>query len=167
MRDLTFLDGYAGEFSPQSPSQLPLLDNIPDGDYDCTIVSAVLTETQKQGKDIVKIEVQFDAINKIAEKVYFLGSVENVNRMAGDFGTLGFEVAKWGKEIKLSDAIPAAVAKLPGYRFKGTKKANASNGKIYHNLYINAPLGIAANAQELQQSNTLKQFSEGKDEDPF
>jgi hypothetical protein len=138
--DLEFLDGFADTYTPQTSSQLPLLDYIPDGEHECTVLTAAITETKNAGKRIIRMEVRFDALGKTADKVYFIDNPENVNRFGGDMATLGFAAASWGKEVPLSKAIPETVAALRGKRFKATKRANKSGDKVYHNLYLNAAL---------------------------
>lgn len=169
--DLSFLDGYQEDFAPQTASQLPLLENIPDGCYDCTCISAIVTETKGANKQpIVKCMIKFEALDQMAEKAYWLSSPENVNRMAGDLKTLGFDVDKWKKDCKLSQEIVKALAQMPGKRFKATKKHNKVKEKTYQNLYINAALEPAANAAELVKANDDLQLaagSSGGDSCPF
>lgn len=165
--DLSFMDSYQEEYEPQTATNLPLLENIPDGSYDCTILSAIITETKNSRQPILKCMIQFDTLNQSAEKAYFLKSPENINRLAGDLKTLGFTADKWKKDCKLSQEITKAVAEMPGLRFKGTKKASkptGPDGKIYHNLYVNAALEPSANAAQLRSDNTAKQSVAGNGE---
>lgn len=168
--DLSFLDSYQEDFSPQTASSLPLLENIPDGSYDCTFISAIVTETKTQKQPILKCMVRFDSLDQTAEKAYFLANQENVNRLAGDLKTMGFEADKWKKNCKLSEEISKAVSQLPGLRFKGTKKTSPPNqsGKVYHNLYINAALEPSPDMKQLRADNETLAAANGKaDSIPF
>ena len=132
-------DNFNDGFTPQTGAAGGL-DGIPDGDYDCTILTASLETTKRSGDDIVRAEIRFESLGIVGEKVWFFRNQENANRFGGDCATLGFSTGDWGKGIPLSKAIPDAVAQLSGKRFKGTKKQSISGGKTYHNLYVNAAL---------------------------
>ena len=145
--DYAWADSYNEAFTPQAGTNYNGLESIADGDYDCTILTAKF-DTTKNGMKILKLEVRFDALGKVAEKPYFFENADNVNRWGGDMATLGFPAGEWGKKVPLSQAFPLAIAGLPGKRFKGSKKASQSKDgqKTYHNLYVNAPLSANGSA---------------------
>ncbi len=135
-------DEFGDNLSPQTGAKFPKLENLADGDYDFTILTANQKET-KNGHDLIELECRCEETNQIVPKTYFVSgdrAQEQIDRFSGDCGTLGFPVGTWGKAVKLSVAIPQCLKQLAGKRFAGTKKTNRSGEKEYHNLYINAAL---------------------------
>lgn len=131
-------------YAPQTGNQFPSVDNIPPGDYDFTILSAQEKETKEKGYDLIELECRCEQTSQIAPKTYFMTgedgfNQEQLNRFAGDCGTLGFPVGTWANDI--SAGVKAAIKALPGKRFQGTIKAK-KNGKG-NNFFINAPLADA------------------------
>jgi hypothetical protein len=133
------------DFTPQQAGNFrPSLEAIPDGDYDWTILTASFDETPKEKKRILRLEVKCEQTTKVVEKVYFFESQQNVDVLGGDLSTLGFDVGEWKAPARpFSQEIHKAIAKLPGMRFRGTKKTN----KQYPNLFITARLADATPAQ--------------------
>ena len=126
------------------PVAIPSLENLADGSYDFTILTARIKETPQSRDHILECECRCDATNQTVPLAWFIETDEQLGRAMGDLGTLGYPVATWGKAggPPLEKAIPDAVATLPGKRFKGTKKTTTgkANGKTYHNLYVNSAL---------------------------
>ena len=142
--DCSFLAKFNGKVEPQARSQFPSLENLADGSYDFTILTARIKETPQSRDHILECECRCDATNQTVPLAWFIETDEQLGRAMGDLGTLGYPVATWGKAggPPLEKAIPDAVTTLPGKRFKGTKKTTTgkSNGKTYHNLYVNSAL---------------------------
>lgn len=142
--DCSFLAKFNGKVEPQARSQFPSLENLADGSYDFTILTARIKETPQSRDHILECECRCDATNQTVPLAWFIETDEQLGRAMGDLGTLGYPVATWGKAggPPLEKAIPDAVATLPGKRFKGTKKTTTgkANGKTYHNLYVNSAL---------------------------
>lgn len=136
-----FLNEFNDGFQPHQGQQFPDLSALADGVYDFTILKANLEKTKQQGKNIIKVECRCEQTTQLVEKVYFLDSRENLERFGGDMGTFGFPVGTWGKPgAELGKVVPDAIGKLPGKRFKGTKKTANVGDKTYHNLYVNSRL---------------------------
>lgn len=153
MSDYSDLEQFDQGFVPtERNSQFrPGLDSIPDGDYSWSIVSAELTTTQKSETRILRTELRCEELGKVIERVYFLTTQEQADRLGGDLATLGYDVGTWTAQHgkKFSAELVKAVMTMAGRRFKGTKKTAPNKNqpeKPYHNLYINAPLSGLATA---------------------
>lgn len=142
------LASFDGNFSPQAQFR-PGLDTLADGDYDLTVVDAALDKAK--GDRILRLGLRTQT-GMVVERVYWLTTQEAMNRLGADLLALGFPANTWGSGGKtLATELPAAVAKLPGLKFRGTKKAriSAKDNKTYHELYVcgriqGAPMPAAA-----------------------
>lgn len=125
------------------------LDTLPDGDYDFEILDAAMDRSFRD--QALMLRVLLKVLNGPCqdlevEHVYWFKSKRNVEFLGGALCTLGFDADRWTAvhRRKFSAELPRAVEKLPGIRFRGTKKTNKDNGTSFHNLYINARLGNTA-----------------------
>lgn len=130
--------------------QRPGLDALPDGDYDLEIVEAVADRTAKTGQPIYRLALKVlggPLAGTVIERGSVLSTQENINRLLGDFQSLGLDSDRWGSSHgrPLPDELAKAGPKLVGVRFRGKKThsdATDRNGlpKVYHNLYIQSRL---------------------------
>jgi hypothetical protein len=143
--NLDELDAYDDGFTPQQFSNFRAgLETVADGDYEWTVLAATLERTSKQNVLIAKAELRVEKTAQVVEYAWLLDAQEKVDRFGGDMAVLGFPVGTW--KGRLSQAIPEAIAGLPGRRFRGTKKTNPSKDpqRPFQNLYVNARLPDAA-----------------------
>lgn len=134
MHEYDDLNEFEGEFVPQ-PAIRAGLDSLPDGVYDFEIVDAELTKAQN-GDRICCLGLR-NNLGVLVQHTYWLTRQVAINRMGYDFEILGQPIGQ-----PLSETIPAAVRKLPGTKFRGTKSSRfvpGTNGKkdaTYHDLSI-------------------------------
>lgn len=121
------------------------LADLPDGEYEFTVVSGEQKETKAGPLIVFKLSV-LDGVHAgmEVEHNYFLmkkdgeSHVRNENQIAQlkkDLITLGFDVENWTKanERPFSTQLKLAMEVIRGVGFKGKKK---QNGK-FANLYLN------------------------------
>lgn len=143
--NMSYLAKFNGKVEPQTRTQYPSLENLADGNYDLTILSATIKEIRSSGDHVLECECRVEQTNQTVPLSWWIETDEQLARALGDFGTLGYAVATWGKPggVPFEKAIPEMVATLRGKRFKGTKKTSANKNKPekpYHNLYVNSAL---------------------------
>lgn len=146
--DCSELEAYDDGFTPQQPGQFkPGLDAVTDGDYDWTILTAHLERTPQKNQLILRLDLRVEQTGLVIERPYFFDEQKKIDALGGDLSVLGFDVGQWKAPTRpFSKELPKAVAKLPGIRFKGTKKISPNKqdpDKPWHNLYINARLSDA------------------------
>ena len=129
----TDFSSFDDDFAPQ-PAIRPGLDTLSDGAYDFEILDAELTRA-KNGDSICTLGLKAST-GQVVQQTYWLNRQANVNRMGYDFGVLGYPVA-----APLNESIPAAVAQLPGTKFRGIKSSRTYEGKLYHDLAVSTRLG--------------------------
>lgn len=129
----TDFSSFDDDFDPQ-PAIRPGIDTLPDGSYVFEVLDAELTRA-RNGDSICQLGLQVVG-GGVVQQTYWLNKQSAVNRMGYDFGVLGLTVA-----APLSETIPAAVAKLPGIKFRGTKTSRTYEGKLYHDLNVSARVG--------------------------
>ena len=121
------------EFKPQQGIR-PALDTLPDNAYDFEILDAELTRAQN-GDAICNLGLKVNG-GAVVQHTYWLTRQIGFDRLGYDCGVLGIEVA-----APLSRNIPAAVKRLPGLKFKGTKTSRPGKDKTYHDLNITMRTG--------------------------
>jgi hypothetical protein len=165
------LSQFDNELAPSRPqgSQRAGLDMVADGDYDWTVLSGEIRVTPKSGDTIVALEIRCEATGQVVERASFLSSQQNADILAGDLLTLGFDTPNWKASAgrPFSQELPKALAAVAGRRFRGTKKANNSNGKTYHNLYLNSRLPDAVPGQTASPLNGQLATDQTRDVIPF
>ncbi|MCC6419516.1 MAG: hypothetical protein IT429_14885 [Gemmataceae bacterium] len=139
--DFSDLDSYSSQYRPEAAFR-PGLEALANGPADFEIVSAALDKTQKSGERICRIILR--VVGGITvEWTRFLNEQRNLNRLCADLACLGFDADKWNTPGRpLSKEIPAAVAKLPGIKFRAVKTSRQDTrpgyeSKVYHDLQIN------------------------------
>jgi hypothetical protein len=138
--DFSFLDKF-DNVPAVTPSKSPRLEDLADGNYDFTIVSATARTTPKSGSHLIEALCHCEQTGQVVPLTWFLDTADNVARFKGALFTLGYDSARWGTpERPLSAEVKKALATMPGRRFKGAKKTNNKAGKTYHNLYVNSGL---------------------------
>jgi len=144
------LDGFGDQYAPEATGFLPNLEALADGTYDFTILAADVGWSNRRlncGDRLIRIEILAEQVGLRVEHTYWLTRQEGFNQFGFDCAILGLPSATWGKQVKLSQAIPEACRSIRGRRFKGSKTHNVgtkvgSDGKVktYHNLFVNARL---------------------------
>ncbi len=146
----TDLDSYGQEAAPRH-AFTPNTESLSPGDYDCEFVEAALENRRGHKVCATKIRLLSHG-GRIVEHTYWLNRQESVNGFLAEMAALNFPATTWGNgpgKVKLSDAIPAAVAKLPGIKFRATKSKREDTrpekkGTFYHDWFINGRIGGAA-----------------------
>jgi hypothetical protein len=143
MADFSELDALQAEYEPlKGGAAMPGPEILPDGTWEFEIVNAELTETPKQHQTIGRLQLRVlsgPAAGRMLERATFFNRQEAVNYLGGELMSLGVDSSRWTDKSKhLSEHIQEAFARIRGARFKGTKVTNTSDGKPYHNLYINS-----------------------------
>lgn len=128
----TDFSSFDDDFTPQ-PAIRPDIKMLADGAYDFEVLDAQLTRAQN-GDTICELGLKVSG--GVIQHTYWLNKQTNVNRMGYDFGVLGYPVS-----APLSESIPAAVAQLPGTKFRGVKSSRTYEGKLYHDLAVSTRLG--------------------------
>lgn len=128
---------------PERDAIMPNLEALADGVYVFEVVKAELSRTRRTNDPIFRLLLRTivgPSVGLTVEHVHFFSSQDNIDRLGADLAAMGFDARTWnpahGKRfsIELTKAMP----KMPGIRFQGQKKTNASRdgNKQYHNLYI-------------------------------
>lgn len=139
------LDEFDTGFAPAEGSRPNELASLPDGTYDFEIADSELIRTKDKGVRIWKMSVRVLTPGSYqgltVERAAFPKDKESVAYIGKDCLTLGFDSDMWNpkNERKFSVEFPKAIAIMKGLRFEGKKVSNTStsNGKLYHNLWIN------------------------------
>ncbi len=120
------------------------LDTLPNGDYDFEFVTAELTHAKGGKQDrIMEAKLRVNG-GQVIKHAWWLASQENMNALLADLCLLGFPANTWGQNTgnPLKEALPAAIAQLPGKRFRASKtsspkkKDGVPTGEFWHNLHI-------------------------------
>ena len=131
------LKSFDHEFVPEHAFR-PDISTLSDGDYDFEIVNGDLTKANN-GARILNLGVRANG-GMVVQRTYWLTDNRGMNELGADLMLLGIDVKKWGSgpgKTSIADALPAAVKKLPGLRFRGGKRTETGkDGKLYHKLYI-------------------------------
>ena len=143
--DFADLDGYAHEFKAEHSFKQGI-DTLPDGHYDCTIVSAQMDKVK--GDTIARITLKVPNGAQV-EWTCWLNKQNGVNAFAADMAALGMDSHLWGPAHNrpLSKEIPAAVTKLAGIKFRAHKSSRdvpAQPGKVattYHDFRVIGRVG--------------------------
>lgn len=135
------LASFDDDYKPEKPFR-PGIDTLADGDYEMEIVEANLAHAST-GDRVLNLDLRVNG-GTVVQHTYWLKTQAGMNSLGADLCTLGFDANKWGKTggKSIKEALPESVKKLPGIRFKCTKKrrdgSGANAGKVYHDIYINA-----------------------------
>jgi hypothetical protein len=169
MSDFSELNAMQPGYQPQtSAGQMPGPECLPDGSWEFEIVHAELTQTPKQHQTIGRMQLRVlsgPAAGTVLERTTFFNRQEAVGYLGGEMMALGADSSRWQDKSKpLCEHIEEAFARIRGTRFKGTKVTNTSNGKTYHNLYINA---LARTESPAAQSSALPSPSPSPSDVPF
>lgn len=140
-----FYDTYEQDYKPEHRYALDI-KALEDGPHEFEILSAQLV-TANNGKPILECSLKVDGGLTIKHS-WWHDSQDGFNAMCADLLILGFDADKWGRGGKpIREALPAAVARMPGLRFKGLKRTRvvedkpmpgvpAKEKKTYHDLII-------------------------------
>lgn len=157
MTDLSQLEQFDDEFSTEKPegfNRRPGVDALDGGDYQFKIIDAEIAQIEKTGDLVLRVGLQIlsgpSNLGGVIERTYWLNDQTAINILGADLVCLGFDADQWHGDRKFSKELPLAVGKLAGVCFKGHKRENNSNGKVYHNLYVNQR--IAGTTQPMPQS---------------
>lgn len=140
--DLNFLGDTDENFGQMTGK----LDGITDGDYDFEINEAAHKIKTEKGMLILEINMEILTPGKHqgakVQHAMFITDRDSANRVGKDLTTLGFDCEEWTKANSrpFSQEILKVAKVLKGLRFKGKKATNKSDGKVYHNLYVNKRL---------------------------
>lgn len=131
------LSKFDEQFAPTT-TRSANLEALTDGSYAFDVAGAELTQTSNSKETLLRLTLKVvsgpSEKDLTVEHTYFFRSQENANRCGGDMKALGFPAEKWVGCF--STELGKAVPKLPGVRFRATKKTNTRDGKTYHNLNI-------------------------------
>ncbi|MCC6420827.1 MAG: hypothetical protein IT429_21540 [Gemmataceae bacterium] len=134
--DFGELDSYGNEYRPQYVIATKT-DSLPDGHYDCTIVSASMDRINADL--VVRINLRTQDGSSV-EWLHWLNKQPAVNGLCADLASLGFDSHLWNTPNRpLSREIPAAVAKLAGIKFRALKSSRPDNrpgktGNVFHDF---------------------------------
>lgn len=155
--DLAWFDEQA------KPAQrfTPGIDTIADGGYDFEIAAAMLDKTKNSQTRVVNADLIAGGGMRV-RYTWFIDSTENMNAFLADLVTLGFPADRWGSgpgKTSLVKALPDAVAKLKGIKFRGQKTTDRPTegtyaGRVFHKLHINARLSGRAMPTPAQSRTT-------------
>jgi hypothetical protein len=127
-------------FAPQA-GRRPGLEALANGDHDLEIVEAELTRTEKTREAILRTVLHVLPAGGVYEHVYFFRTQDAYNRLGADVATLGFPL---DAAQPFSGQLKGIVPRLRGVRFRARKgESKGTDGKVYHNLYINSRLAGA------------------------
>lgn len=116
------LDTFGAQAAPQR-MVTPGLESIPDGDHDFEVIAATLGKAA--GHTVARCELRVLTANgRTIEYTWWLNRQESVNAFLADMVSLGYPAQGWGSgpaKTPLSQAIPQAMTKLQGVRFRATK----------------------------------------------
>ena len=145
------LNAYGPGYKPVQGGYLPGPEALPDGTATFEVIDAALMKTPQTGDIVFRMRLKVlngPQAGIVIERASFLNRSEAVDRLGGDFLTLGVMSAKdWGKSAPLSACIPRDALFLAGRRFSGNKTTTTKEGgfgqppSTYHNLHINSAIG--------------------------
>lgn len=131
------LNEFNKEAKPERAFPLDL-DGLPNGTYEFVVEKAELTHAGN-GSRVCELRLRPDG-GAVVRQTHWINDQRGMNKFLADLLALGFPANNWGRGGQpLGTALPAAVAKLPGRRFKGVKTSNkAKDGteKVFHDLHI-------------------------------
>lgn len=136
------LDSFQGDYKPEAAFPLDV-DSLSPGDYDFQVLSAELKKVEIVS--VCELFLQVLGGRKV-RWTWWLNKQSSVNQACADLVVLGFDANLWGTPQRpLSKEIPAAVARLPGIKFRATKTqreklhqvTKQKTGEFWHNLVIN------------------------------
>lgn len=151
MQNFDWLNDYAGDYKPDAGGIRDKLEILKDGRYDFEIMDARWDETQN-GDRLLKVGLRVLPGSGVIEHAYWLNEQKGINRLAADLLALGFGSDQWGStNHPLSREIPAAVLKLPGIRFAGSKGSYEakSDGKPRHTLKVLTRISGSGNGRAM------------------
>lgn len=140
--DFSDLDNFGGDYKPEQSFRSGI-DTLHDGPYEFEVVSAILDRTSNTADRVCRIGLKVVNGCRVVEWTHFLSKVQGVNHFAADLAALGFDANRWNTPQRpLSKEIPAAVAKLPGIKFRAMKISRKDGrpgvDKTYHDLQIHS-----------------------------
>lgn len=146
------LADFDREYAPKESEFHPGPEILPDGLYTLEILSVALKRSPRAGTPIFAMVCRVvggPVGGAVLERGSVLTSQQNIDRLGADLVTLGLDAGEWKAEKgrPFSKELVANMARLPGKKFVAQKKANESDGKVYHNLYINSLVSGAAMPQ--------------------
>lgn len=135
------LESLDDDFVPGEGGKRMTPEDLADGKYEFEVAAAQI----KFPKEYCVLELTVEVISAglhTGDKVQhaiFVKDKDSAARVGKDLKTLGFDVDEWTKANgrPFSQEFQKVTKCLKGVRFRGTKKANKSGAKVYHNLYIN------------------------------
>lgn len=146
--DLSDLSSFDSDFRPVQ-AVTPGIEALPDAIYDFEIVRADLSRAQN-GSRIIEMHVRPNGGSTV-QKTYWLNKQNGMNAFGADALTLGIDSSKWGEgagKVSLVKALPAALAKMKGMRFRGTKASRVDKEqKTWHELHIGSPIAAGTPMQ--------------------
>jgi hypothetical protein len=121
---------------------------LPDGEYDCEIISAILERTKNSGEPIVRMSIRVVSGPKagtVFDRGSLLGKQESADRFGAELVTLGIDADKWTEAAgrKFTQELPGALDRLAGRKFsakKSTSDQTDKNGRPYQNFNITSLL---------------------------
>lgn len=144
------LDGFGQQAQAQHAFALGI-ETLPDGAYDCEVTSAQLDRAANSDR-IVRVNLRLlSAGGQEVQHTYWLNKQASVNGFLAELAALGFPAAQWGSgpgKVPLSAAIPEAVGRLRGVRFRAVKTSRhvpaqpagmgraAREAATYHDLRV-------------------------------
>jgi hypothetical protein len=133
------LNQWGKEFVPERSFD-PDFDCLANGDYDFQILEAELTKASNDDR-VLNLALQPSNGPRV-RYTYWLNKQEAINSLGADLAILGFDSDRWGKQggPSLAQALPAAVARLSGIKFRGHKSSREGTGqykgRVFHSLQI-------------------------------
>lgn len=112
------------------------VEDLPNGDYDFEIVSATLEQVGEKCDRICRLNLRI-VDGAAVQWTCWLNEQKKMNTFLADLSAMGFDASRWGDAFQrpLSREIPAAVAKLPGVKFRGHKSSRADNRPGVNRVY--------------------------------
>ena len=163
------LSQFDQTFTPQSGIR-PGIDSLPDGDYDCEIITADIGRTEKTNELILRLGLRTN-VGAVVEYAYFFRTQQSVDILGGDLVTLGFDADQWKPPARpFSTELPRVVPMLVGLRFRARKKTAQNQkdpSKPFHNLYVNQRLNTSAAPSGYVPTSAPTQASADSDPIPF
>lgn len=120
------------------------LAKLPDGEYTFEIDSAELARPNDKTaifrRKLIVLGGEYDGTD-VPGDIFLKHNGDakemGLDQLKKELRLLGFDVDDWRPpDRSLGKELPKACAAMKGIRFVGKKKTNESNGKTYHNLYV-------------------------------